>query len=281
MREGPTLRARQLRAHDDAVVGERVVDDEVARAEEGGDRRDVGRVPTDEGETRFLLIVFSERRFERPVHRPFACYEPARRGRDPIPVDGIARRCPHRGMMVKPEVVVRGKVDHATAGDDGKRAGVAFVQQEIGVPKTHSVACGAQQALLGVAGQRVELQPVRHVRAPRRRRLGGIGRRGREAAAFSDQRIEKAPVGIGQSAVILIHSLWPPMIVDDSAAVQAPVRDARSCTAVPFDVIVTPSEHAQAARMMLEESVFQAGNEIFDRGEETRPFRHEMTRLAS
>ena len=48
VRERPPGRPGQLAALDDAVVGERVVDDEVARADEVPDHGDVRRVPADQ-----------------------------------------------------------------------------------------------------------------------------------------------------------------------------------------------------------------------------------------
>ena len=78
VREGSAFRARQMRAGDNAVVGERVVNDEVARTDEGADRRHVRRVPADESQAGVLPVVPGERRLERPMHRPFAGHEPAR-----------------------------------------------------------------------------------------------------------------------------------------------------------------------------------------------------------
>ncbi len=65
MRKGPALAARHNRAHDDAVVRQRIMDDEVARAEQGADRRNVGGVPADIGEARFSLVMASKSAFER------------------------------------------------------------------------------------------------------------------------------------------------------------------------------------------------------------------------
>ncbi len=189
MRERPAFGARQLCAHDDAVVGERVMDHEVARAEKRPDRRHVGGVPADEGQRGLLAVVGGERRLERPMHRPLAGDEPARRRGDPVPVDRLVRGGPDRGMMVEPEIVVRGEIDHPPAVDDGGRAGVAFVQQEIGIPEAHGLGGGAQQALLGAAGKGVELEKARPVVAVRRGRFAGVGGYRRCAEALANQRV--------------------------------------------------------------------------------------------
>ena len=209
VRERSALRARQMRAADDAVVGERVVNNEVARADQGADRRHVRRVPADEGQAGVLPVVPGERRLERPMHRPFAGHEPARRRRDAVAVDRLAGRAPDGRMTIESEIVVGRKIEHAAAVDDGESAGVALVHQEERVPQPHGRRGRLQQPLLRVARQILEIEPACMVRAGRFRPLAGIGRRRRSAEALPDQRVEEAPVGVSQAAGVLFHQLQP------------------------------------------------------------------------
>ena len=110
------------------------MNDEIARAQEGADRRDVRCMPADERQAGVLRVVPGERRLERPMHRPFAGDEPACRRRDAVAVDRLARRVADGRMAIEFEIVVGRKIEHATPVDDGEGARVALVHQEKRVP---------------------------------------------------------------------------------------------------------------------------------------------------
>ena len=101
VRERAPLCARQLCAHDDAVVGERIVDDEIARADQGADCRHVGGVSADKRQACVLAIVVCKRRLQRAVDRPLARDKTAGRSRYAIAIDRRMCGRPHRGMMVQ------------------------------------------------------------------------------------------------------------------------------------------------------------------------------------
>ena len=81
--------------------------------------------------------MVGERGFERPMNRPFARDEPARASGNAVSVDCRPRGGANFGMAIEAEIIVGGEIDHASAVDDGRRAGVAFVNQEVGILQTH------------------------------------------------------------------------------------------------------------------------------------------------
>ena len=225
--ERAALGLRQLRAHDDAVVGERIVDDEVARAEEGADRRNVGGVPADERQACLLAVVAGERRLERPMDGALAGDQPARRSGDPVAVDRLARGGPNGGMTIESQIIVGGEVEHSPAVDDGGRASVAFMQQEVGIPETHRRSSRTQEPLLGVALETVEGERARVVHRRDRALLARLGRNRGGAQPFSHERVQKPAVGFGQTAMIPVHRHAPQNLRDLIVAMERMSRAAR------------------------------------------------------
>src|SRR5271156_60631 len=69
--------------------------------------------------------------FEIAVDRPFTGNRPAGRDRGPIPVDRSLRRRRNPRMPVKPDVIVRGKIDVSYVADQGFGTGDSVMHAKI------------------------------------------------------------------------------------------------------------------------------------------------------
>ena len=82
MGEGASLASGHHGAHDDAVMGERIMKHEITRSEQCPDRRDIGRMPAHEGLTAALPVVLRQGALEGAVYGPLAGDETACMARD-------------------------------------------------------------------------------------------------------------------------------------------------------------------------------------------------------
>ncbi len=91
VREQPSRAPGQLGTHDDAVVDQRIVDDEVLRAHQRRERRYGGGMARDIGDAVRRLVVAGERLLEFAMNAPLTRADPA--GRKPM-CRGRARLAP-------------------------------------------------------------------------------------------------------------------------------------------------------------------------------------------
>src|SRR5215467_12341468 len=91
MREWHAARSGQHRSLNNAIVDQRVVDNDVIAPEKMADDRDIGRMTADEDQTVLGAVNGSECLFELAVDRPLARDRTARRHRRAVAVDGFLR----------------------------------------------------------------------------------------------------------------------------------------------------------------------------------------------
>ena len=163
MGEGASLASGHHGAHDDAVMGERIMKHEITRSEQCPDRCDIGRMPAHKGQTAALPVVLRQGAFEGAVDGPLARDETACRGGDAVAIDRVSGGAPDSGTVVESEVIIRGEVDERPVVYGGCRAGIGVVNEKIGVPKPEGRGGGTQHALFGLAGQGPEIEPGRLV----------------------------------------------------------------------------------------------------------------------
>ena len=198
MGEGASLASGHHGAHDDAVMGERIMKHEIPRSEQCPDRRDIGRMPAHKGQTAALPVVLGQGALERAVDGSLAGDETACRRGDAVAIDRVSGGAPDSRTVVESEVIIRGEVDEPPAADRGCRAGVGVVNEKIGVPKPQGRGGGTQHALLRLAGQGREIEPRRMVGLL----VGALGRRPGTLAlsrAGSNHAVQKLTVGLCQA----------------------------------------------------------------------------------
>ena len=122
VRESAAGRARKPRALQDRVVGEDVVDDEVARTHQVPDRRDVGRVPRDEDDRRGRAEKCGERAFELAMDLLFAGDEAARTRAGAVAIDRGLRRGSDGRVVRHADIVVGAEVRQLATVDAGDPA---------------------------------------------------------------------------------------------------------------------------------------------------------------
>ncbi len=198
MGEGASLASGHDGAHDDAVMGKRIMKHEIPRSEQRPDRRDIGRMPAHKGQTAALPVVLRQGALEGAVDGPLAGDETACRGGDAIAIDRVPGGAPDSRTVVESEVIIRGEVDERPVAYGGCRAGVGVVNQKIGVPKPEGRGGGTQHALFRLAGQGREIEPGRivglQVRALRPR-PGTLAL----SRAGSNHAVQKLTVGLCQA----------------------------------------------------------------------------------
>ena len=120
-------------------MGQDVVDDEVARAQQVADGRDVGRVPGDEDDRRGRAEKRGQRVLEVAMDLLFAGDQAAGAGAGAVAIDrglgrgGDRRVVRHADVVVGAEVGERLAVDVGEAADALRRRVVALVHAEVGV----------------------------------------------------------------------------------------------------------------------------------------------------
>src|SRR5271154_1051176 len=137
MGERHTAGAREDRALDDAVVDQRVVDDDIVTPQQMPDHGDIGRMATNEDDTVFDAVQSRQGLFEFAMNRAFAGDRTARRDRGAVSIDRRLRCRSNLRMAVESDVVVRGEIDVVLAVDHCLRAGDALMHTEerIGDPE--------------------------------------------------------------------------------------------------------------------------------------------------
>ena len=126
------------RALEDGVVGEDVVDDEVARAQQVPDRRDVGRVARDEDDRRGRAEEPGQRALELAMDRLLAGDQAARAGAGAVAIDRVLGRGDDGRVVGHADVVVGAEIGQHAAVDVGEAAGAGTanrrpVDLEVGV----------------------------------------------------------------------------------------------------------------------------------------------------
>ncbi len=122
---------------DDAVVDQRVMDDDVVAPEQVPDDGDVGRMAADEDDAILGAVQSGERLFQLAVNRPFAGDRAAGRDRGAVAIDRRLRRRGNVRVAVEPGIIVRGEVDVGFAVDHRFGPGDALMHPEkrIGDPE--------------------------------------------------------------------------------------------------------------------------------------------------
>ena len=109
--------AGEPRALENRVVGQDVVDDEVARAHQVPDGRDVGRVPGDEDDRRGRAEKCGERVLEVAMDLLFAGDEAARARAGAVTIDRVLGCRDDRRVVRHPDVVVGAEIGQHLAVD--------------------------------------------------------------------------------------------------------------------------------------------------------------------
>src|SRR6516225_10301534 len=98
------------------------------------DRRDVGPVPTDKGETGLSIEKLGECTFEFDMDGSFAAYDAARRHRRAVTIERLSDSRLERRMAGQPQVIVVGEADVLALADPSGVSHEALVKPEIGNP---------------------------------------------------------------------------------------------------------------------------------------------------
>ena len=157
MRKETALGARQRGAHDDAVMRKRIVNDEILWPKQSTDRGNIGRVPTDESNAGFLLVMGGESSLELAMQRTLAGNEPACRTGRAVLLDCGGGCSLHFRMAVQTEVVIGRIIIVFTTIDDRGCPGARVMQAEKRVVYPDNSAEGALQADFVHARKRVEV----------------------------------------------------------------------------------------------------------------------------
>ncbi len=156
VREGPAAGARQHRALHDAVVGQRVVDDQVAGSEQVAERGFVGAVAADEDQRRVDADEAGQLGFELAVDRLFAGHEAAGRDAGAKAVDGPLDGGHDATVARHADVVVAGEADQLAAVDQRGVVDHPLVDLEVGVLEAGGQGFGHRLAELQVLGEILE-----------------------------------------------------------------------------------------------------------------------------
>ena len=117
VRERPAAGAREPGAAEDAVVRQGVVDDQVLRAEQMAEHRDVRGVPAHQDDRVLAAQEPRQGGFQLAVDRPLAGRDPARRGRGPVANGRVRRGTGHFRVARESQIVLRREIEVVAAGD--------------------------------------------------------------------------------------------------------------------------------------------------------------------
>ena len=131
MRERLAPGPGQPDALQDAVVGEFVVQREVALAQQLADYPEVGGMTAHQGECRLGAQQPGDGCLQLTVQRALSGGDPARRHRRPVPGYGLGGGGDDRRMAGQPQIVVAGEVQQDGAADPGGCPERAFVGHEV------------------------------------------------------------------------------------------------------------------------------------------------------
>ena len=118
-------------------MGQTVIEDGVARAEEKTEGGDVGGMPADIGDGVFHFIEIGDGAFQNAVGRTLAAHKAAGPGGRAVAQGGLVYGCGNLGMGVEIEVVVGGKIDVFLAVNMRRGLGCAVVAQKKRVFHAH------------------------------------------------------------------------------------------------------------------------------------------------
>jgi len=201
MREIAPRRARELGADHDAIMDQRIMDDEVLRAEKGRDGRDAGGMAGIEGDAILGGVIAGQQRLEVAMRLTFPGADPAGRDRAAI---GRQRRFPRGAdfrVPVQAEIIVGGEIDHLAIADHRSIAGAPAMKAIIGNIQRAELGEFALELDLLVLRQRFEPDIVsRHGR-----RGGGLARGRRRHLAHHAQK----PVEIAALAAHVLRPAFP------------------------------------------------------------------------
>src|SRR5262249_62241453 len=241
MTERRAPRPRQHCPLDDAVVDQRIMDDEVVAAEQMTYYRDVCRMAADQGDAVFGAVNPCQRALEVAVYRALAGNRPTGRDGRAIAIDRRLRRGSDPRIAVETDIIVGGEIDVGAVADHRFGAGDPVVNAEERVVDAKIIGRLLDQTQFAVRLELGDIEPPRFARSglppPLRRRRcdprGGSRRQLFDQASLGLRRQSKEVAACRHPFTPLPptwsrpdRTRWPPLLRQQDALRPRP-RTAR------------------------------------------------------